>query len=494
MVPTSEYDYDIFISYSHDDNSTHQDDKRNWVSLFEHYLRVRAMGHGYELKIFRDAQLEPFTGVNEQLANTIAHSAIFVCVVSPNYAKSKWCLWELKEMIQRGGQDRILRIGKYPLDDSELSPEQRALLRQTDKLLEARFYEEEESTQSVIDLQPELIPEHLTEFYKRMNPIVDHIIAKLKKLHPACAVPNPALPSIGVSGENQVAVYLAETSKDLVENERELIRSELAQFNYRVLPDQPLPRDAGQLQDAIRNYLQQAKLSVHLIGASYGDVLDGEERSIPHIQYDLAMEMNKQGRLTQIVWLSPDIVPKGRLQQDFIADLKNTSAEYVQAKLEDLKVVIKKKLQPDAPTELEESDGNQINVCLYYHNQDKDTVKPLYSYLVLNQPFTTKLAPEDAKSLQSNIQLLQRSDAILLYYGVADDEWLGNLWRQIKKYTSKRSKPIVVEAIYAASPHTDEKEMLVSDDPVIIKNFGQFNAETLAPFIERIKAAKGGGR
>mgnify|MGYP001398693266 CR=1 FL=1 len=121
------YEYDIFISYAHADNSTHDsesaDAKRNWVNLLEDYIRKRARGRGQQLAIYRDAQLSPFTGVNQQLADHIAGSAIFLCVVSPNYAQSKWCLWELEQALQLNRHDRMLRIGKYPLDDSELQPE-----------------------------------------------------------------------------------------------------------------------------------------------------------------------------------------------------------------------------------------------------------------------------------------------------------------------------------------------------------------------------------
>ncbi len=481
---------DIFISYAHNDNSTHPDDHRNWISLLEDYIRIRARGRGHELKIYRDVQLNPFTGVNQQLADRIVQSAIFICVVSPNYAKSDWCLWELEQSFKLNRPDSMLRIGKYPLDDSELQSTQKELLKKTDHLLEARFYTRDESKKSVDDLQPELFPEHLTEFYKRLNPIVDKIIERLKELR----AHHESAPPAEVK-ENQIAVYLAETSKDLADNEREQIRSELAQSGCRVLPDQPLPRDASQLRIAINKHLEQAKLSIHLIGESYGDVLDGEDLSIPHLQFDLAAKMREQKKLAQVVWLPDELSPKGKFQQDFLAELKNAAPDFLQSKLKDLKAVIREKLKPALPTGWEDAKEHQIKVCLYYHELDKEPVKPIYSHLLIQRSFKVKLPLKDAQSFSGHQQLLQSSDAVLLYYGNGDDEWFGNLWQQIQRHTSTGlAKPILIRAIYAGKPMTEEKDLLDSKDPIIIKNFDDFREETLAQFIERIELAKGGKR
>lgn len=162
LIP--DYENDIFISYAHKDNSMHSDDNRNWITLLEDYLRQRARGRGHELAIFRDVQLRPFTGFDEQLARSIVGSALLLCVISPNYAKSEWCLWELERMLQGKGLDRIIRLGKYPLDESELTDRQLKQIRQTDALIETRFYTINESTKLVEDLQPEIFPEHRPEF------------------------------------------------------------------------------------------------------------------------------------------------------------------------------------------------------------------------------------------------------------------------------------------------------------------------------------------
>ncbi|HKQ73582.1 MAG TPA: hypothetical protein VJ810_07650 [Blastocatellia bacterium] len=102
---------------------------------------------------------------------------------------------------------------------------------------------------------------------------------------------------------------------------------------------------------------------------------------------------------------------------------------------------------------------------------------------------------KEAESLRDHKQLLQTSDAVLMYYGAAGQDWFVNIWNLIKKFSSAgRSKPILARAIYAGQPSTPEKDMLEFDDPLIIKNYGPFTPNALAPFIDRIRAAKGGAR
>jgi hypothetical protein len=113
--------------------------------------------------------------------------------------------------------------------------------------------------------------------------------------------------------------------------------------------------------------------------------------------------------------------------------------------------------------------------------------------MTVNEMFKVKLPLKDADSFRGHKQLLQASDAVLLYYGSADEDWFVNIWRLIQRHISAgRTKPVLAKGIYAGHPPTAEKTLLESDDLVIIKNYGQFTPSCLTPFIERIRAAKGG--
>jgi len=493
------YENDVFISYAHADNDPIVSGKPGWVDYFEDLLRkrvkVRLRG---EIQFFRDQQLRLYGKFSDQLADKLAGSAVLICIPSPNYVESDWCLWELEQFCRRTGSDRVIKVVKTHFDEQGLKPDAKSLLKQVEHVLDSRFYARNESTGFIEDLLPEINPEHMLVFLQKIEVVAQNLVELFKKLSkstPSSATSTTAShieQAAEASAPSSIVVYLAEPAKGL-ETEYNSIKSELLQFNYRVLPDQPLPLDAKELTNTVRRHLQEAKLFVHLIGAKYGVRPDGDDRSVPHIQYDLAAELDAQ---RQIVWLPTDLKPENKNQEEFVAHIKNHSPNYWQTKLEDLKTAIQKKLQPPGANGWEENgEGDPVNVCLFCHEQDMNSVKPLYSHLTINETFNVKLPLKDAQSLQNHKQLLQSSDAVLLYYGVADEDWFVNIWRQIQRHISAgRTKPILAKAIYTGYPPTTEKDLLDSDDPVIIRNYGQFTPNALAPFIEKIRTAKGDAR
>jgi TIR domain-containing protein len=497
------YENDVFISYAHADNEPILPDKPGWVDFFEDLLRkrVKARLRG-EIQFFRDQQLRLYRKFSDQLTEELANSAVLICIPSPNYVESDWCLWELEQFYKRTGSDRIIKVVKTHFDEQSLKPNARSLLKRIEHVLDSRFYARNESTGFIEDLLPEVNPEHVMVCLQKIEVIAQNLVELFKKL---CA-PGPSSPSATSatapraeqvaepSVRPQIAVYLAEPAKGL-EAEYNSVKSELLQFNYRVLPDQPAPLDAEDLIHTVRRHLQEARLFVHLIGAKYGVRPDGDDRSVPHIQYDLAAELDAQ---RQIVWLPPDLAPENKNQEEFITRIKNHSPNYWQTKLEDMKTAIRKKLQPASPSSWKnngEDDADLVNLCLFYHEEDQDSVRPLFNHLTFNEPFNVKVPLKDAESLRDHKQLLQTSDAVLMYYGAAGQDWFVNIWNLIKKFSSAgRSKPILARAIYAGQPSTPEKDMLEFDDPLIIKNYGPFTPNALAPFIDRIRATKGGAR
>ncbi len=501
MAYVSGYENDVFISYAHKDNDPII--KIGWVDFFEELLRKRLRAQqSEEINIFRDPQLRQYGEFDEQLAVRLTQSAVFICVLSPNYVGSTWCLREMEQFCQRAGTGRVIKVVKLPFDEQDIKPEKKSLLERLQNVLDCRLYKKDERSGSTTELQPEVFPDDFQVYFRQVDAIARNLVELLKKL---CGAPPHSAPSsvtssvaqgagqaVEASAPPQIAVYLAEPAKGL-EAEYNSIKSELLQFNYRVLPDQPLPLDAEELAHTARRHLREAKLFVHLIGAKYGVRPDGDDRSIPHIQYDLAAELDEQ---RQVVWLPADLTPENKNQEEFVARIKNHSPNYWQTKLEDLKTAIRKKLQPVSPSGWDEDENaDPINVCLFCDEQDIDSVKPLYNHLKLKELFKVKLPLKEAQSLRDHKQLLQSSDAVLLYYGIADEEWFDQIWQLIEKYTSVgRTKPILAKAIYTGQPPTSEKDLLDSDDPLVLKNYGQFTASAIAPFIARIRAAKGGAK
>ncbi|MBI1762083.1 MAG: toll/interleukin-1 receptor domain-containing protein [Acidobacteria bacterium] len=523
------YEHDIFVSYAHIDNDPLIKGVPGWVDFFEDLLRkTLRVKLGAEITIFRDPQLNGFETFSEQLAGALEQSAVMLAVISPRYIKAEWCLWELREFQKRTGGGRLLKAVKTSIEGGSFQLDGQALLASIKDVLEHRFYYEEERSGRHIDLQPELKTKDIPDFVDKVNALCEDLHLLFRRLRgsgtlPAPAPPLPLIPapvpvlaptpnpmpapapppppsvlpnsaSAAITTE-MPAVYLAEPAPDQVEAHK-LIKSELQQFKFRVLPDQPLPSAVEEFNTAVQQYLEQAQLAVHLLGEKYGGILDVdvEERSMPHVQYDLAAALAQAKKLTQLVWLPPGLTLKaGGQQERFVTQVKNTSPEFLQVKLEDLKTEIHKKLKPPPKDIWAELAGDPVTVCLFCHEQDFAQVGPLFSYLKLEKAFKVKLPLQSQEPPERYKQLLQSSDAVLLYYGAADEEWFGNIWRVIQKLSATgRTKPLAAKAIYIGEAETMEKDLLNSSDPLVLKNYAPFTPEIIEPFVQRIRAATEG--
>jgi hypothetical protein len=497
------YDSDIFISYSHADNEPLIEDAPGWVDFFVDLLRkrIRLRLRG-DIQIFRDPQLRFYEKFSAQLAKRLEKSAILICIPSPNYVGSDWCLWELEEFYKRAGDGRIIKVVKTHIDDQDFKHNAKDLMKKIEQVLDSRFYSRNENTGLIEDLMPEINRDHLSSCIMKIEIIAQNLVELFRKLSKAeskeasSSDENQAPPNDGtMAGAEvtpQITVYLAEPTKGL-ESEYNRIKSELMQFNYRILPDSPLPLDAEQLKETVDRSLRESSLFVHLIGEKYGVRPDGDDRSIPHIQYDLAAGIDQN---RQIVWVKPDQSPENANQEEFLSQIKNHSPHYLQIKLEDLKETIRERLKTANTNGLEDDeDEAPVSICLYYHEEDIGSIKPLYNHLMFDELFNVKLPLKDATSLQAHKQMLQSSDAVLLYYGASGEDWFMNIWKQIRRFLStERPKPLLARAIYAGDPPRIEKDLLDTEDPVIIRNYGQFSPKVIAPFIERIRNLKGGSQ
>jgi hypothetical protein len=504
------YEYDVFVSYAHIDNEPVVEGNLGWVDFFETLFRqrLRVRLGSADVKIFRDPHLQLVGDFSDQIVQTLNSSAAFISILSPRYVDSDWCVREIEKFCDLTGTNRIIKIVKTAYD--EPAPERaRAILEKLKNILDCRFYNEDEQTGRFNDLQPEIDKADIPAALDKVDAIVQDLTRLLKQLRtdarpqpqpqpqpqPAIPVAPPRTSPVPFASESKVKVFLAATTRDLVKT-RDEIKTELSQYQIDVLPNTPLPDDATELIAEVREDLGATKLSIHLLGANYGSVPELETRSIPRIQYDLANELRTAGKLTQLIWMPDGLSATDDRQRQFVEQVRNNSAEFLRAKIEDLKSEIHKKLEPP-PSNPWADDGpdDLINLSLFFHPDDESSVSPLYSYLTLDEFLKVKLPLKETDSLESHRAFLQTSDAVILYYGTADQNWVVNMWRQIQRQVSaSRNKPLLAKAIYAGSPSTPEKDLLQSDeddDPLIIKNYGRFSPQYLDRFIGKLRTAQG---
>ena len=489
---------DLFISYAHidNDNSAFPDQDRGWIDLLHKRLEIRlAQLLGKPPKIWRDRKLKGFEKFDETIVIELSRSAILLSVVSPRYVDSESCRGEINSFIrvinersdrQLGDKRPFFRVVKTYVP-FEQHPE---ALRD---LLAYEFYERDEASGRVKEFDHEISAQGDKD--KRYWSKFEDLAWDLHELIKFLESPTPVKTNpLGAT------IYLAETTSDLSE-ERDKVKRELAQFGHLVLPDKALPLEVKALQATVRNYLADSQLSIHLIGEHYGIIPEMEtERSIVRLQEELAVERGDDAHFSRLIWMPPGLQPKDERQQKFVLDLQNNftshnGSELLQVKLEDLKTIIQSKLTHKPKTaSIEIDQKSTVRIYLICDQQDIEAAEPIYNYL-LECGYETTLPLSDGTDLEileDHKENLLLCDAVLIFYGRASEGWLRMKLRELLKLRGYgRTTPLLEKAIYMGAPASPTKERFKTLEARLLRNYGEFDPATLAPFIAQIRTAKG---
>jgi hypothetical protein len=100
---------------------------------------------------------------------------------------------------------------------------------------------------------------------------------------------------------------------------------------------------------------------------------------------------------------------------------------------------------------------------------------------------------DDSEGFEIHKDNLAQCDAVLIYYGNANQVWFDYKRRDLKKMVGlDRKSLLAAEAVYVASPKTAHKQLFNSPDTLVIKNFADFSPAALDSFLARVQtAAKG---
>ncbi len=90
-------------------------------------------------------------------------------------------------------------------------------------------------------------------------------------------------------------------------------------------------------------------------------------------------------------------------------------------------------------------------------------------------------------------ETLKQSDAVILYWGAADEAWFRHTLLELTKVRSRarRNRPFAAEAIYFSHPPLQEKEQYRNHFDLVFEQFKGFQPEALRPFLDRLRRTKG---
>lgn len=486
---------DIFISYAHIDDRP-LDDVKGWVTTLHERLNDRlAMLLGSELKIWWDQREQANQYLIGMIGERVSNTLLLVSIVTPRYVNSTWCRAEVREFCERadqtGGivianQPRVFKVIKTPVRD-EHQPEE------LNGLLSYDFFEVD-ANDNPREFRQEIGANKDLKYWAVFEDLAQGIKRAIESARPQDQEQKRPddLPLAK-------KVYLAQTTVDL-RDERDRIKRELLQRGFFVLPDRDLPIDtAAEFEPAVREEIKRCALSVHLIGASYGSIPDGEEeRSIVRWQSEIAEEQTQSDpKFVRLIWMPPGLLAKGTRHTKLLEDLRTNlraGSELLETPIEDLKTRILEKLSPSpTPTQPAATNGDNklTRVYLIHDNRDSDEVKPIDDFL-FDQGFEViRSINEGEQSLisQYHRENLLECDATLIYYGNGSELWLrSKLWDLQKAPGWGRARPMKAKAVYVSAPVTTSKQSFRTREvPLVMQNFGGFSPNTLQPFVQALK-------
>jgi hypothetical protein len=492
-----DFEYDVFISYTHLDNKPLSKDEEGWISRFHYSFNTRlAQLLGRVPKTWRDNKLQGNDEFSDEIIARLNKAKVLLTVISPRYLESQWCIRELQGFIEAcesnigarvGNKSRVFKVIKTHVPYDHHPNELRGLTGY-------EFCELDEK-ENIIEFNQE----KGSEYWKRLNEVAGDICKLIKEMDQPNKVKLQHL-----ENSPEKTIYLAETTSDL-RKERENIRSDLELQGYTILPDHPLlyQLEDGNIREMVLDYLKRCKLSIHLIGNKYGLVPEGEERSIIQLQEDLAAEQCKNDQLTRLIWMPPDLDKKtaDERQKEYITGLQNDAArvpgtDLLKTTLEDFKTIIRDTLEKiNKPPVIKKSPGVPMRVYLVCDRQDLESVKLLDDCLY-DQGFEvmpTLFQGSETRRREYHKDCLCLCDALLIYYDNANEYWMQSMfndWRKAPGYG--RSKPVKGCAIFVRGKKTEHKERFRTREADVIKNYGPFSCEVLTPFISQLREANGG--
>jgi len=319
----------------------------------------------------------------------------------------------------------------------------------------------------------------------------------IKKLDAA-----PSTDTIAQASPTQTkpAIYLADCSVDRRED-REAVIADLRLHGYPILAEVQLPTEEASFFGELSAILGRSKLSVHIVGNSYGVVPDGpSEKSITVLENELAIQYSKISGLRRIIWVPSGTHSDSPRQQQFIDLLLRDAdaqfgADLITGDLEDLKAAIHaalKKIEtadvPAPPKETAE-DGTKL-VYVICDERDRKATIPLRKFLK-TQGLESKIPAfeGDAATLrQSNQDLLSSCDAVIVFYGAGDESWKGSVDSELRKASGYRtSKKPPVTFTYLSEPATEDKtELIELEEPRLINALYGFSEGSLAEFVNSV--------
>ena len=531
------FEKDVFISYAHVDDVPITEGMKGWISELHEYLQNRVFQlTGVKPVIWRDARLQGNDFFAPEIVAQFPKLKVLVSIITPRYLKSSWCTKEVEEFFKAANENggisvenkaRIFKIIKTPVKRDE-QPEK---IRE---ILGYEFYKIDSASGKFTKFDKMYGQEQQQAYYAKANDVAQDIaklIMALDHFDPTKANGNGQTASTAITYDPAKVsagkkIYLADTSYDLKEY-HENIKRELEDTGFTVLPNKHLTPVAGLMREEIESFMKECVLSIHVVGSSYGLVPEGTDQSILSIQNEIAAKQGAERGLTRLIWIPPNVAAEDPRQKAFLDQLRHhevlqSGSDLLESTIEELKFAIfdtlrkqeakekeeKAKAQEEARKKaLEEEKRQQSNnsvtvagttaadngpkmVYFICDQRDLNDTKEIEDFL-FDSGYEVVLPifeGSEADLRKEHEENLRACDAILVYYGNANELWLRSMTRDLLRIPALgRSKPLLASIAYLAGPASPQKERFRSHELTIINGLAGFNPDLFNDLKSKLK-------
>jgi hypothetical protein len=460
MSYVNRFRHDIFLSYSHTDDST-------WINAFElSLLQELREKLGQEPSIWQDVKnIRLGQNWKDEIKEAITGSAVYITILSPGYKASQWCgrerkcfldqfarIDDMKVGLKVGSTYRFLKIIKRPWEND-------AHLEFFSEAQHMDFFQRDPA-----GIDRELIP-GTEPFQSRLKEAAYHIAALLQAMR-----------------RMEESVFLASTAED-VEAPAEDLRNELQMQGYVLLPEGPV--DDLFSDRAIKDEIDPALLSVHLVGAQYSKVAERQIR--------LALDLSKK----LVFWIqkgsfeTPDTQQKRLLE--FISKADGFTSEFTllqDTSVRDMIAEVLHLLKPDPePYPVKKGTTPSIYlICDRSAKEDSEFAENLRETIQTKEGFQVLLpeanSPAGVSIAEMHQARLRDCDGVLLYRSVAPLPWL-----QQQAPGVLLAEQILQRPLFRAKAFLVNDPGLLPGFPNVIQRLPQFDLRVLEPFLIPFRVA-----
>ena len=489
------YEYDIFVSYRHNDNKYD-----GWVSEFVEKLKqeldatLKDKLSVYFDKNPQEGLLETHQ-VHESLKGKIK-ALIFIPIVSQTYCDTNSFAWkeEFLEFLNESDRDNIgktvrttsgnvvsrvlpIKIHDIELDDIRmLERELGGVLRSID------FIYQEAGVNRPLRSKDDDLPgaQRGLLFRNQINKVANSIkelISGVKLITKGTPVAGPAhsltlqkapiagsvstsLPAgikVHVIDRTKPSIYLAWTSSEL-KAQREEMALILQKAGFNVLPQTDCPADDEEFKRKVSEELSKCSCSLHILGNEFGRRFEQEnELSFPQYQLEEVRKLiaPSSSDFQCFIWdVTHSNKPLNAAQQEFVRSIRNNIIRNMMYSnspgpmqlVDDIRVVMMKE-------EAALFDSKDTDIFFIFNQQDEgdagkitDLISEHYPIEVLN------ILPDGEESYrEKSAQQISKSKLAVVYFRYAAD-WAIPFVKQIWKEIGGASSPTQIMLVGENDP------------------------------------------